>query len=199
MVRRRLPVPPASVLCLTNVRQPVQKRTRSYNDGPRSHRPSIAQHHPGRPPRLAVRQLQRRHFRLQNAKIRLRLQRLAHPQSVLLLIALCPRRPHRRPPARVQQPELDPGRVGDLAHHPAQRVHFPHQVPLGDSPDRRIARHLRHQVGIHRRHRGTQPHARTRPRRLAAGMPRAHHDHVVICRICHLYQFYAHGGAACAR
>ena len=121
----------------------------------------------------------RRHLGLHDTQIRLGLQHLAHANAVLLLVALRARRPHRRPAAGVQKPELNADRIGHFAHHAAERIDLANQVPLGDSPHRRIAGHLRNQVQIHGDHGRAQPHARTGARRLAAGMPGTHHHHVV--------------------
>src|SRR6202007_2476970 len=42
----------------------------------------------------------------------------------------------------VEQAELDPGRVGEPAHHPVQGVDLPHEVALAQAADRRVAAHL---------------------------------------------------------
>ena len=95
-----------------------------------------------------------------------------------LLVALRPRRPHRRPARSIQQSKLDADRIGDFAHDAAQRIDLAHQVPFGNSANRRIARHLRDQVGIEREQGGPQPHACRCHRGLASGMSGADHDHV---------------------
>ena len=94
-------------------------------------------------------------------------------------------RPHRRPPARIQQPELDPARIRHLAHHAAQRVHLAHQVSLGDPANRRVAAHLRNQIQVQRKQSRPQPHARRRHRRLAPRVPGPHHHHIELFRKRH--------------
>ena len=101
--------------------------------------------------------IERRHFRLLDAKIRLAFQHLLHPDPVLLLVALRARRPDRRTAAGIQQPELDPDRIGHLAHHAAQRVDLAHQVTLGDAADRRDCRTSARSGPVHRDHRGRRP------------------------------------------
>jgi hypothetical protein len=73
---------------------------------------------------------------------------LAHLQPVLLLVALCSRRPHRRPARGVQEAEPNADGIGHLAHDAAQRVHFAHQVSFGNAADRGIARHLRDKIDV---------------------------------------------------
>ena len=104
---------------------------------------------------------------------------IAHAQPVLLLVALRPRRPHRRAAAGVQQSKLNPDRVRHFAHHAAQRVDFAHQMPFGDAADGWIARHLRDQVQVHGDHRGLQAQPGARARRLAAGMSGSHNHHLI--------------------
>ena len=126
---------------------------------------------------------QRRDFRLLDVKVGLTLQDFLHPNAVLLLIALSSRRPDGWSAAGIEKPELDSDGVGHFAHHAAQRVDLPDEVTLGDSADRRIARHLRDQIGIHRDHRGAQSEARAGPARFAAGMPSANDHNVVYHRV----------------
>src|ERR1700722_4845556 len=52
-------------------------------------------------------------------------------------------------------------------------------MPLGDSTDGRVTRHLRDQIQIHGYHRGLEAHARARPRRFTAGVTGADHHDVV--------------------
>ena len=118
-------------------------------------------------------------------QISLRLQHLSHFDSVLALIALRPRRPNRRTARCIQQAKLDPHRIRNLAHNATQRVHFPHQVALGDAANRGVARHLRDQIQIETEQRGPQPHPRRRHRRLAPRVPRTHNYNVVTFRKPH--------------
>src|SRR6266404_1174710 len=119
-----------------------------------------------------------RHFSLLDLQIRLRLKHLAHLQPVGLLVALRPRRPDGGPTRSVEQPKLDSDRIRDLAHDAAKRIHFPHQVPLSDAANRRITRHLRDQIDVQSIKSGLQPHASSRHRRFASGMPSPHHHHL---------------------
>ena len=52
-------------------------------------------------------------------------------------------------------------------------------MPLGDSTDRRIARHLGDLVLIHREEQGTCPHAGRRQRGLAACVAAADNNYVI--------------------
>ena len=125
------------------------------------------------------------HLCLLQKKIRLPLQLLPHPHAVERLVALRPRTPDRRPPARIQQPKLNPRLIRHHPHHPAQRVDLPHQVPLRNPANRRIARHLRNQIQVQRKQCRAQSHPRRRHRRLATGVPRTHNDDIVLFRNAH--------------
>ena len=49
------------------------------------------------------------------------------------------------------------------AHYSSQRVNFPHQVPLGDSADRGVTRHLTNQIQVNRYQSCFRSHAAPRP------------------------------------
>jgi hypothetical protein len=76
-----------------------------------------------------------------------RLERISDPFAVDPLVRLCPRGPHCRAAAPIQQLELDAGLVDGAGHQPAERVDFANQVSLGGAPHRGIARHVRDRVG----------------------------------------------------
>ena len=69
---------------------------------------------------------------------------------------------------------------------PPKRIDLAHQMPFGDAADRRIARHLRDQIRIHRVQRRVQTHTRGRVRRFTAGMTGAH-NHDIVCLVKHRY------------
>ena len=72
---------------------------------------------------------------------------------------------------------MDPDCIGDFAHHAAERIDLAYEVPFGNTANRRIAGHLRNQVGIHCDQGGAQPHACAGPRGFAAGMTSANHNY----------------------
>jgi phosphoribosylamine---glycine ligase len=74
---------------------------------------------------------------------------------------------------------LDPNGVGDLAHDAAERVDLSDQVPLGNSADGRVARHLGDEVEIHRDHGGAEAHPCASPGRFASRVSGADDDGVV--------------------
>jgi hypothetical protein len=96
-----------------------------------------------------------------------------------------PRRPDRRPLARVERAELDAGLVGGKRHGAAQRVDLAHEVPLADAADRGVARHLSQRLDRMRQ----QERARAGPRRgkrgLRAGVAAADDDDVETGRKVH--------------
>ena len=114
--RRRLAIPPATVLHLADVGQAIQEGPRSDDHRARIDPPAVAQMHAGHAPSV---QGQRRHFRLLDPQVRLFLQYLAHVHAVHPLVHLRARRPHCRTAAGIEQPELNPHRIRHLAHQPA--------------------------------------------------------------------------------
>jgi hypothetical protein len=51
-----------------------------------------------------------------------------------------------RPPALVQDPELDHGRIDQSSHLPTQGIHFTDQIPFRQSANCRVTRHLPYAV-----------------------------------------------------
>src|SRR5689334_8527788 len=74
-----------------------------------------------------------------------------------MLICLGPRRPDRRTTAAIQQLELNAGRINRSRHDAAERIDLPHQMPLGSSPDGRIAGHMAYRVAGQRTQADTGP------------------------------------------
>jgi hypothetical protein len=105
----------------------------------------------------------------------------SHPHlgAVARLVGLRARRAHGGTLARVQAAVLDAGEIDDARHLATERIELLHEVPLRDTADRRIARHLRD----HLERAGQHEHARAHPRRgecgLAPGVARTDDDHVV--------------------
>ena len=77
-----------------------------------------------------------------------------------------------------KQTELDADGVGDFAHDAAEGVDFADQVSLGDSSDRRIARHLGDEIDVQGEERGLQAHAGGGHGGFASGMSGADYHHV---------------------
>ena len=101
----------------------------------------------------------------------LAIERVRNPRGVAPLVRLCPRRPHGRPAAPVEQLELNAGGVDRARHQAAKRVDLADQMSLGRSANCRIARHERNRVAGQ----GAQPNAaiRVAPRHTRPQRPRA--------------------------
>ena len=112
-------------------------------------------------------------------QVRDRLQLAPHGLRVTLAVALGARPPDGRPLAPVEHPELNARLIGHAAHDPAQRIDLPHQVPLADSPDGRVARHAADRLQAHRDQQRAGSHPRRGRGRLGPGMAAPHHDHIV--------------------
>jgi hypothetical protein len=105
-------------------------------------------------------------------------QRSLHGVSIQLLVALDAEGSHRRAFTRIDEAELDAGLISVPRHLPTQRIDFLYQMSLGDSPDRRVARHLRDAVAIHCEQQGSRTHARRGQGGFTAGMASTHYNDV---------------------
>ena len=65
-----------------------------------------------------------------------------HGPAIEFAVNLRPGTAYRRPLGAVQHAELDAGLVGQTAHDPVQGVDLPHQVPLAQAANGRVAAHL---------------------------------------------------------
>ena len=126
-------------------------------------------------------------------------EHLAHLHAIELLVALGARAPDGGAARGIEQAELDADGIGDLAHDAAERIDFAHQVALGHAADGRIAAHLRDEVQVHGDERGLQAHARGGHGGLAAGVPGAHDDHIVLFGESHPILFYGFAGSRIPR
>ena len=183
--RWRLAVSPTFELSFPDMGEPIQKCPGSDDDRPTVDAPPIHKLHASH---STILDPKRRHLSLFDPKIWLPLQNFLHANSVLLLVALGPRRPNRWPPARIEKTELDADCIRYFAHHTAERVNLPNEVALRDSTDRRIARHLCNQIRIHGDHDCAHSHAGTRARCLAPGVTAAHNHNVE--RLIHWLRYY---------
>ena len=113
-----------------------------------------------------------------DVKPRRRPQQRLHGLAVQLAVRLGAWAAHRRPLAAVQQLEMDAGGIGRAGHHAVQRIDLPHQMPLADPADGRVAGHLAERFDPMGQQQGAGAAACRRRRRLAAGMAAAHHHHV---------------------
>src|SRR6185312_2360839 len=78
----------------------------------------------------------------------------------------------------VQQLEIDAGRVGGTTHDAVQRIDLPYQVALADTADGWIAGHLPDCFQPVGQQQGARTHTGRCRRRLAPGVPAAHHHNV---------------------
>ena len=78
--------------------------------------------------------------------------------------------------ARVEDPELDAGTVDGPGHRSAERVDLAHEVPLADAAEGRVAAHLAEGLDALGQQQSLAAHARSRERRLGAGMAATYHD-----------------------
>jgi len=83
-----------------------------------------------------------------------------------------------RAAAGVEQSKLNSSSIRAFRHDAAQSINLAYQMSLGDSADRRIARHLRDAAQIEGKKRRLHPHPGCRHRRLAPRMAAAYHNHI---------------------
>jgi hypothetical protein len=116
---------------------------------------------------------------LAQIEVRLALADPFQTKLVRLFITLRARRPNGWAFLGVQHPELQTGHIRRLTYLTAKRIDLPRQVSLGQTPDRRIARHLPYRVGIDGEQHGLAAHASGGQRSLDPGMTGTDHYHIV--------------------
>src|SRR6202041_1662570 len=125
--------------------------------------------------------------------IRLRLQHLAHLQSISLLIALRPWRPDRGSARSVKQPKLDADCIRNLAHYAAKRIHFADKMPLSNASNRGITRHLRNQIDVQGKKCSLQPHPRRSHSSFASSVTSSDHCYLeMFIKLLHVQWFATH-------
>ena len=115
---------------------------------------------------------------LEQPEIGLVLQTATDGLPVQHAIGLGASGPDGRPLARVQDAELDAGFVGSGGHRAAQCVDLLDEVPLADSSDRRVARHLAERLDAVGEQQRTATHARRSERGFGAGVAATDDDDV---------------------
>ncbi|MNM83746.1 hypothetical protein D3C81_958150 [compost metagenome] len=80
----------------------------------------------------------------------------------------------------IKHPHLDERFVDITAHFAAQGVNLAHDVAFCRTSNRRIARHKSNHIQIDRNHQRSTSHPRCSQSRLAACMPCANHDHLIV-------------------
>ena len=180
---RSLPVTPAGKRLLPGMQNSTEEGSRGQNGSARTEPPPVGQPHAG--DRSIVRE-EALDLSFDDLDPGETLEEPAHDDAVALLVALRPGSPHRRTPGNIENLELQPSSIRGPALKPTESIEFGHQVPLADSPDRRVARHLRDRTAMqsHQAHPGA--HARSSGGRLAAGVTAPHHHQVKVPARPHL-------------
>ena len=138
--RRRLPNPPCRGLALANMNDATQKRPGRQHRGAAGYACAIRADHRRQPPVGA--DLQIFHSSLVKLQPRRLRQQPLHRPAVQTAVRLGSRPTDCRTLAAIEQLEVNAGQVCGAAHDPIQRIDLPHKVPLADTADRGIARHL---------------------------------------------------------
>ena len=105
-----------------------------------------------------------------------------HPKLISLLVALDPWCTNGWTLGPVKHPELNPCRVGVEAHCATHGIDLANYMPLGQAPDRWIARHLANRVQVLGQHQRPASNSGRSQCRFDAGMAAADHCNVVFCR-----------------
>ncbi len=87
--------------------------------------------------------------------------------------------------AGIERAELDAGGIGGARHDAAQGIDLADQMALADATDGGIAAHRTDGLDALREQQRACATARRSQRRFHAGMPAAHHDHVVFTCLVH--------------
>src|SRR5215472_8170884 len=115
---------------------------------------------------------------LLNTQVRFALEDLFHSNAVHLFVALCPRGPHSRAAACIQESKLYTHSIRDLTHDAAKSIDLTNKVTFCYAPDRGITGHLSDEIDVHRYHRGSEPHAGTGPGGFTTGVTSTDHHHI---------------------
>ncbi len=111
-----------------------------------------------------------------------------HGRVVANFVVLGPCGLHCRPLFGVQGLVLDCRLIGNFGHLSAQCIDLLDQLSLGHSTDGWAARHGGDLVQVDGQQQNTTAHAGRRQGALAAGVPPAHNDHIVLFLIyCHIF------------
>ncbi len=182
LAHRLLPDPAARPPHRTGVQQAIEEGAGGHHDRVGTVLPAKVSGDPDDPPR---RDAHRHHPLLLHVEPRLGLEDRLHPMLVGILVRLGADRLDRLPLRGVEHAKLDTSGVGYPPHLAAEGVDLAHQVALANAADRRVARHQGDGVEREGEAGGARPHARRRQGRLATGVARPHHDHLVGRRMDH--------------
>ena len=150
--------------------EPVEKSAGSHDRRPSTQRVAVQCPDSGDPSFLDQ---DRGRDPLKNHQVRRSFEFIPHGRPVKGFIALGPRGLDGAAAAPVQEPELDPGFVGQEAHDAAQGVDLTDEMAFGQAPDGRIAGHLGDRIERDRHQAGLESHSRGREGRFAARVPGA--------------------------
>ena len=87
----------------------------------------------------------------------------------------------------IQKTELNPGGVGEPAHHAVQGVDLPDEMALAQSADRRVAGHRARIVGPQGDQRDHDTHPCRRRGRFDPRMARTNDDDIIVFHVKHLF------------
>jgi hypothetical protein len=154
---------------------PSEKGPGSQDDGPTGKPPSIGSHYTSNP---TTGQFEAHDGTLHRQKPCLLLEDRSHCPPIQATVALGPGRPDGRPLGPIQHPELNACAVGGPSHHPTQSIHLTNHRALGDSTDRRVARHLANGFEILSQQQRASTQAGGGHGGFAARVAPADHDHI---------------------
>src|SRR5690606_17938144 len=136
--RRPVTHSPACAPPVADVDDAVQERPRGKDHCPAADFRTVQQPNAGC---SLVRQDQGCDFRLKNRQVFLSQRQTGHLLAIDKAVRLRARALNGRPLASVQKPELNPGTVGNAAHHTVHGVDLADQMALAEPAYRRIAGH----------------------------------------------------------
>jgi hypothetical protein len=182
-LRGRLAETAAGGLLLAGVHQRPEEGAGGDDDRLRLESRSVAEHRPSNRASLDDQRLDRA---LDEVEVRLRRENVLHGRGVQIAVTLRARALHGRTLGAVEDLELNPRAIRGLSHQPAEGVDLLDQVSLGQTTDRRVARHTTDGIAEHRDHGDAGTAAGADARRLSSGVsaaddqdvPRAHMFHV---------------------
>src|SRR2546421_9222872 len=171
---------PARLRLLPHHQPSIDERARRHNHRPGLVLPPISSHHTRypRPPIGSNLAQQARNRHLLEFQGPLALQHKFHGKPVRLLIALGTQRLYSRGLTGIQQAHLNKRAIGVAANLTTQRIDLLDQVSFSRAAHRRITRHKRHTIKIHRQQQRLAPHTSAGQRSLAPRVASTNHNHL---------------------
>jgi hypothetical protein len=180
--RGQIPHPAARGAVGSNMYQAMQKRPSRQDTRSARNRTPVRQFNARKPTGI---KRQARHLTLNHRQVLFFGKKLLDRFTVQLAISLRARPLNSRPLSPVQQSELNPSAICSARHNAIKGVYLTHEVPLSQTPNRRITGHHADTRPTQRDQRSRRAHAGGCRSRFRAGMPAPNDDDIKMFHVKH--------------